>query len=72
MFERALESSFPVAIYAPDESLATFARVVTDLSVFAFLRDVFTLPAHRGRGHIWLAAPTPCAANSFAKSRWSR
>ncbi|ASY72071.1 GNAT family N-acetyltransferase [Sinorhizobium fredii] len=56
LFERALEGSVPVAIYAPDGSLATFARVVTDLAIFAYLRDVFTLPAHRGRGlAAWLA-----------------
>ncbi|CCF00642.1 putative GCN5-related N-acetyltransferase (plasmid) [Sinorhizobium fredii HH103] len=56
LFERALEGSLPVAIYAPDGRLATFARVVTDLAVFAYLRDVFTLPAHRGRGlAAWLS-----------------
>lgn len=50
LFERALAGSLPVAIYAPNGELTTFARVVTDLAVFAYLRDVFTLPEHRGRG----------------------
>ncbi|MFT4185402.1 MAG: GNAT family N-acetyltransferase [Rhizobium sp.] len=50
LFERALAGSLPVAIYAPSGELATFARVVTDLAVFAYLRDVFTLPEHRGQG----------------------
>jgi GNAT superfamily N-acetyltransferase len=50
LFERALAGSLPVAIYAPNGELATFARVVTDLAVFAYLRDVFTLPEHRGQG----------------------
>ena len=50
LLERALAGSLPVAIYATNGDLATFARVVTDLAVFAYLRDVFTLPEHRGRG----------------------
>ncbi|MCM2394490.1 GNAT family N-acetyltransferase [Rhizobium sp. S95] len=54
--ERALEGSLPVAIYAPDGTLAAFGRLVTDYAVFAYLRDVFTLPAHRGQGLAsWLA-----------------
>lgn len=55
--KRALENSLVIGIHAADGSLATFARVVTDYAVFAYLRDVFTLPAHRGRGLAsWLAA----------------
>lgn len=54
--ERALAASLPFGVYAPDGSLAAFARVVTDFALFAYLRDVFTLPAHRGRGLAsWLA-----------------
>jgi GNAT superfamily N-acetyltransferase len=54
--ERALVYSLPVGVYAPDGSLAGFGRVVTDCAMFAYLRDVFTLPAHRGRGLAsWLA-----------------
>ncbi|AVA25856.1 MULTISPECIES: GNAT family N-acetyltransferase [unclassified Rhizobium] len=50
LLERALAGSLPVAIYAPNGDFAAFARVVTDLAIFAYLRDVFTLPDHRGRG----------------------
>jgi GNAT superfamily N-acetyltransferase len=54
--ERALAGSLPVGIYTPDGQLAAFGRVVTDYAVFAYLRDVFTLPAHRGKGlATWVA-----------------
>ena len=53
---RAIAHSLPIGVYAPDGSLAAFGRVVTDYAAFAYLRDVFTLPAHRGRGIAsWLA-----------------
>ncbi len=39
-----------IAAYAPDGSLAGFARVISDGSNVAWLGDVFVLPAHRGRG----------------------
>ncbi len=53
---RALAGSLPMAVIAPDGALAGFARLVTDYTVFAYLRDVFVLPAHRGRGLAgWLA-----------------
>lgn len=53
---RALSGSLPIGVYAPDGTMAAFARVVTDYAVFAYLRDVFTLPAHRGRGlATWIA-----------------
>jgi len=55
--ERALDGSLVIGVYAPDGSLAAFGRLVTDYAVFAYLRDVFTLPAHRGQGLAsWLAA----------------
>lgn len=54
--DRALAGSLPMAVLAPDGTMAGFARLVTDYTVFAYLRDVFTLPAHRGRGlATWLA-----------------
>lgn len=54
--ERALAGSLPVGIYAPDGTLASFGRLVTDYAAFAYLRDVFTLAPHRGRGLAgWLA-----------------
>lgn len=55
--ERALARSLPIGVYAADGSLAAFARLVTDYAVFAYLRDVFTLPAHRGKGLAsWIAS----------------
>jgi len=36
--------------YAPDGRQVGFARAVTDGATFAWLADVFVLPAHRGRG----------------------
>lgn len=54
--DRALGRSLAVGVYGPDGQMAAFGRVVTDYAVFAYLRDVFTLPVHRGRGlAIWLA-----------------
>ena len=53
---RALCGSLPIGVYASDGTMAAFGRVVTDYAVFAYLRDVFTLPAHRGRGlATWIA-----------------
>jgi GNAT superfamily N-acetyltransferase len=48
-FERAVDNSLSFAAY-DGETLAGYARVVTDKSTFAWLCDVFVLPAHRGRG----------------------
>ena len=56
VLKRALDHSLVIGIYAPDGTMAAFARVVTDYAMFAYLRDVFTLPAHRGKGLAsWLA-----------------
>lgn len=54
--ERALAGSLPIGIYADDQTMAAFGRLVTDCAMFAYLRDVFTLPEHRGRGlATWMA-----------------
>jgi GNAT superfamily N-acetyltransferase len=51
---RAIRHSLCVAALAPDEAgrdeQIGFARVVSDRATFAYLADVFVLPAHRGRG----------------------
>src|SRR3954463_13585235 len=47
---KSIEWSLPFGLYAPDGSLAGFARAVTDRAVFAYVADVFVLDAHRGRG----------------------
>ena len=48
--ERAIANSLCFGAYAPDGTLAGFCRVVTDRATFAWLCDVFVLPAYRGHG----------------------
>ncbi|WP_447727893.1 GNAT family N-acetyltransferase [Sphingomonas koreensis] len=52
--ERAIKGSLCVGSFAPDETgkdeQIGFARVVTDRATFAYLADVFVIPAHRGAG----------------------
>ena len=48
--ERAIEGSLCFGAYLGDEQVA-FARLVTDHATFAYLCDVLTLPAYRGRGY---------------------
>ena len=47
--ERSIAGSLPFGVYAPDGSLAGFARVVTDRATYGYLADVFMLDPHRGR-----------------------
>lgn len=50
-FDRSLDGSRRVlGLYAPGGAQAGFARIVSDGVTFAYLADVFVLPAHRGRG----------------------
>lgn len=56
VLERALDNSVPMGLYAPDGAMVGFGRLITDCVVFAYLRDVFVVPDHRGRGlSVWLA-----------------
>ncbi|MFN9029611.1 MAG: GNAT family N-acetyltransferase [Betaproteobacteria bacterium] len=51
--QRAISNSLCFAAlehHGPGAPLAGFARVVTDRATFAYLCDVFVLPAGRGRG----------------------
>ena len=48
--ERSVAGSLCFAVYYREAELVGFARVVTDRATFAWLADVFVLPAHRGRG----------------------
>ena len=48
--ERAIANSLCFGAYAPDGTLVGFCRVVTDRATFAWLCDVFVLPAYRGHG----------------------
>lgn len=47
--ERAIAHSICIGCYA-DGAQVGFARMVTDQATFAYLADVFVLPAHRGKG----------------------
>jgi GNAT superfamily N-acetyltransferase len=46
---RALDGSLNFGLYR-DAAQAGFLRVVTDGATFAYIADVFVLPAHRGAG----------------------
>ena len=48
--ERAIEHSWCVGIYDPAAAQVAFARLITDRATFAYLADVFVLPAARGLG----------------------
>lgn len=47
--ERAIAGSLCIGAYSGGTQIG-FARLVTDRATFAYLADVFVLPAHRGRG----------------------
>lgn len=47
--ERAIRHSLCFGVYRAGRQVA-FARVVSDFAVFAYLADVFVLPAERARG----------------------
>ncbi|MBC6700518.1 GNAT family N-acetyltransferase [Hymenobacter puniceus] len=48
--KQAIANSLPFGLYSPEGQLAGFARVVTDYATFAWLCDVFVLPAYQGKG----------------------
>jgi ribosomal protein S18 acetylase RimI-like enzyme len=47
---RSFENSLCFGVYAKNNVMAGFARVVTDKAVFAYVMDVFILEEYRGRG----------------------
>jgi len=51
VLQRAIDGSLCFGVYAADGAQVAFARVITDQATFAYLLDVFVLPAHRGQGH---------------------
>jgi N-acetylglutamate synthase-like GNAT family acetyltransferase len=54
--QRALDHSLNFGLYKDRQQIG-FARVVTDYATFAWVADVFVLPAYRGRGlSKWLMA----------------
>jgi GNAT superfamily N-acetyltransferase len=46
---RSIENSLSFGVFKNDEQVG-FARIVTDYATFAWVADVFVLPAHRGQG----------------------
>jgi GNAT superfamily N-acetyltransferase len=47
--KRSVDNSFCFGLYYNDEQVG-FARLITDKATFAYLADVFILPAHRRKG----------------------
>ena len=53
---QALRGSLTIGLYDRQGAQAGFARIITDGAMFAYLRDVFVLADHRGKGlGQWLA-----------------
>lgn len=46
----SIVNSRAYGMYSPDGEQAGFARLVTDMTRFAWFSDVYVLPVHRGRG----------------------
>lgn len=46
----SIVNSRAYGMYSPDGEQAGFARLVTDMTRFAWFSDVYILPVHRGRG----------------------
>ncbi|WUR13985.1 GNAT family N-acetyltransferase [[Empedobacter] haloabium] len=51
LVQRAIDHSLCFGVYDADGAQLAFARVISDQATFAYLLDVFVLPAHRGQGH---------------------
>jgi GNAT superfamily N-acetyltransferase len=49
LVERSLRGSLCFGLYAPEGQVG-LARVISDEATFAYVCDVYVLPAHRGRG----------------------
>ena len=49
VFKCSIENSLNFGIYFGNKQIG-YARVVTDRATFAWICDVFVLPAHRGKG----------------------
>jgi GNAT superfamily N-acetyltransferase len=47
--QRYIEHSLTFGVYHHDQQ-AGFCRIISDYTTFAYLADVFILPAHRGKG----------------------
>jgi len=48
--KKSIRNSLCYSIYNKENQLAGFARVISDLTIFAYLLDLFILEGHRKRG----------------------
>ena len=48
--DRSIDHSLAFGLYDEASSQVGFARVISDRATFAYVADVYVLPAHRGRG----------------------
>jgi GNAT superfamily N-acetyltransferase len=68
---RSIAGSIPFGLFARDQQVA-FARVISDQSTFAWVADVFVLPAWRGRGlGVWLVEAMLAHPDLQGLRRWS-
>lgn len=49
IIERSIENSLCFGVYLDDKQIG-FARIISDYATFAYLADVFILPAYRKKG----------------------
>ena len=47
---RSIENSLSFAILDRNQQVVAFGRVISDLTTFAYITDVFVIESHRGRG----------------------
>jgi N-acetylglutamate synthase-like GNAT family acetyltransferase len=50
VLKKAIENAFCFGVFTSKNEQVGFARVITDCATYAYLSDVFILPAHRGKG----------------------
>ncbi|WP_109316895.1 GNAT family N-acetyltransferase [Pseudovibrio ascidiaceicola] len=50
VFDRSIENSLCFGLYLSNGEQIAYARVITDKATFAYLCDVFVIPAHRSKG----------------------
>src|SRR5215211_6219443 len=69
--ERSIANSVNFVLLRGEEQVG-FARVVTDYATFAWLADVFVLPAHRGTGlGTWLVETAVSHPDLRGLRRWT-
>lgn len=66
--KKVIENSFCFGIYKDNKQIG-FARVVSDLSSFAYLADVFVLKDYRGKGLASLLIKTILGYDNFKSIR---